>query len=337
MRSFDPSQGLGLQASVHSHRELDGVGENNPGQDEEYDENPEGDEGQLHLLSRASEEARKLDDVERSACREGYHQHVPEGRGIHVDRADWADAVPSPPIVPSRRRVTQRPSASAKQSSARPKRPGRRRQEAPARQAARHQGQHLGDDRRPEEVIDHTPEVCSGCGAGLGEADVTGTTRRQVFELPAPAPVVPEHRAQTRRVRLLWEGDHGVFPRRRAGPSVLRASGAGHCRLPAGPPARPHPTGGRGHGRAVRDRAGHRHRRRRLRRGRPRLGGFIAALVAWLRTLPVLHADETTDRIGTAPCWMHVVSTRLYTLVQASVTRGTDAIVEAGMLMGYRG
>jgi transposase len=46
-----------------------------------------------------------------------------------------------------------------------------------------------------------------------------------------------------------------------------------------------------------------------------RLVGFIAALVGRLRSLPVLHADETTDRIGTATCWMHVVSTGLFTLI----------------------
>jgi transposase len=68
-----------------------------------------------------------------------------------------------------------------------------------------------------------------------------------------------------------------------------------------------------------------------------RLRGFIAALVALLRNLPVLHADETTDRIGTATCWLHVVSTGLYTLIHASATRGGGAIDEAGVLRGYRG
>jgi hypothetical protein len=46
-----------------------------------------------------------------------------------------------------------------------------------------------------------------------------------------------------------------------------------------------------------------------------RLRRFIAALTAFLRTLAVLHADETTDRVGTTNCWMHVVSTSLYTLI----------------------
>jgi hypothetical protein len=49
------------------------------------------------------------------------------------------------------------------------------------------------------------------------------------------------------------------------------------------------------------------------------------------------HADETTDRLGTRNCWMHVVSTGLYTLIHASMTRGSGAIEEAGVLRGYRG
>ena len=54
--------------------------------------------------------------------------------------------------------------------------------------------------------------------------------------------------------------------------------------------------------------------------------------MALLKTLPVLHVDETTDRLGTKNCWMHVVSTPLYTLIHASMTRGEAAIEEIGVL-----
>ena len=58
-----------------------------------------------------------------------------------------------------------------------------------------------------------------------------------------------------------------------------------------------------------------------------RLAGFIKALVALLRGLTVLHADETTDRIGTRNCWMHLASTDIDTLIHSSLTRGFDAVV----------
>ncbi|MGH9171653.1 MAG: IS66 family transposase [Acidimicrobiales bacterium] len=47
-----------------------------------------------------------------------------------------------------------------------------------------------------------------------------------------------------------------------------------------------------------------------------RLRGFVAALVAVLKSLPVLHVDETSDRLGTKNIWMHVVSGSLYTLIR---------------------
>jgi len=53
-----------------------------------------------------------------------------------------------------------------------------------------------------------------------------------------------------------------------------------------------------------------------------RLTRFITALVALLRSLPVIHADETTDWVGTTNIWMHVVCTARYTLIHASPTRG---------------
>jgi len=58
-------------------------------------------------------------------------------------------------------------------------------------------------------------------------------------------------------------------------------------------------------------------------------------LVALLRCLPVIHADETTEGIGTLNCWMHVVSTARYSLIHASATRGWEAVKEAGVLLGY--
>ncbi len=54
-----------------------------------------------------------------------------------------------------------------------------------------------------------------------------------------------------------------------------------------------------------------------------KLKAFIAALTAVLRTMVVLHCDETTDRVGTATVWMHVVSTQAYTLIRTSWTRAT--------------
>ncbi len=189
----------------------------------------------------------------------------------------------------------------------------------------------------PDEVIDHRPAECRGCGADLAGAGTdAGFAARQVVELPEVRPVVTEHRAHARRcgcgALTVGAFPEGVRAPVSYGPRV-RATVAyllGRQHLPTRRVAE-----------AMADLFG-----LRISTGAVdavysdasrRLRDFVAALVALLRTLPVLHADETTDRVGTKTCWMHVVSTAMFTLIHASVTRGGEAIDEAGVLRGYRG
>lgn len=190
---------------------------------------------------------------------------------------------------------------------------------------------------QPDAVIDHVPEACAGCGASLADAEVTHTSRRQVIEIPEPKPEVTEHRAQTRCCSCCGVSTAAPFP---AGVRAPVSYGPRVQALVVYLLARQHIPIERcaeamrdmfgvslstGTVDAIYGRAG------------AKLRGFIAALVAWLVTLPVLHADETTDRIGTATCWMHVISTGAYTLIHASFTRGRDAVDEVGVLTRYRG
>ncbi len=189
----------------------------------------------------------------------------------------------------------------------------------------------------PDKVIEHTPQTCAGCGTSLTGADVVGHQRRQVIDIPVPTPEVTEHRAQTRRCGCCGTTTTAAFP------EAARAPVSYGPRLRAIVVyllARQHVPVERS-AEAIADLFGV-----RLSTGTVdaiyadasrRLRGFIAALVTFLRTLPVLHADETTDRVGTATCWMHVVSTGAYTLIHASMTRGAEAIAAAGVLIGYRG
>ncbi|MFN2504159.1 MAG: IS66 family transposase [Acidimicrobiales bacterium] len=188
----------------------------------------------------------------------------------------------------------------------------------------------------PDEVVDHRPGRCEGCGAELGGDAESEFSARQVIDLPEVRPVVTEHRAHACRCRC-GHVTTAPFPEGVRAPvsygSRVRAVVAyllGRQHLPTRRVAE-----------TLADLYGLRISTGAIdaiySEASRRLRGFIAALVAFLRTLPVLHADETTDRVGTATCWMHVVSTSLYTLIHASVTRGGDAIDEAGVLRGYRG
>ena len=235
---------------------------------------------------------------------------------------------------PSRDPATERKrQAEERQRRAEAKGAGTKRQRGKQRGT---KGKGLEVSATPDAVVDHRPDRCQGCGAQFGHDADSSFAARQVIELPEVRPVVTEHRAHACRCSCghLTRAPfpHGVAAPVAYGPRV-RAVVAYLL-------ARQHlPT--RRVAEAMADLFGleistgavdsvYAEASRRLR-------SFITALVALLRRQPVLHADETTDRIGTATVWLHVVSTGLYTLIHASTTRGGDAIDEAGVLRGYRG
>jgi len=51
----------------------------------------------------------------------------------------------------------------------------------------------LGLVEKPDHQFTHEPDVCPGCGAGLADAPVVGTERRQVFDLPVIGLEVAQH------------------------------------------------------------------------------------------------------------------------------------------------
>jgi hypothetical protein len=53
----------------------------------------------------------------------------------------------------------------------------------------------------PDEVVDHVPDACGGCGTDLAGASAAGMVCRQVHDIPTIRPVVVEHRLHRRRCR----------------------------------------------------------------------------------------------------------------------------------------
>ena len=67
--------------------------------------------------------------------------------------------------------------------------------------SGRRQGKQPGAEGRtlrlvddPDQVVDHVPAACSGCGGGLGGAAPAGVVRRQVHDIPVVSATVTEHR-----------------------------------------------------------------------------------------------------------------------------------------------
>jgi transposase len=229
---------------------------------------------------------------------------------------------------PAAERQRQAQARAARQGGGAKRRRGKQR-------GAKGAGPQMSPD--PDVIVDHHPERCDGCGTTLecGSGD-DGFVARQVIEIPEVAPTVTEHRSHACRCHC-GRVTRGRFPAAVRSPvsygpraKAVVAYLLGRQHLP-----------GRRVGEAMADLFG-----LDISTGTidsiysdasRRLGGFIAALVVLLRSLPVLHADETTDRVGTVTCWMHVVSTASYTLIHASATRGMQAVQDAGVLIGYRG
>lgn len=230
------------------------------------------------------------------------------------------------PVAERQRQAEERAQKSSRTGGAK-RRPGKQR-------GARGSG--LAMSATPDEIVDHHPDRCGRCQSDLDDATETGFRARQVIEVPEITPTVTEHRAHERRCGC-GHLNKASFP---VGVRAPVSYGPRARAVIVYLLARQH-LPGRRVAETMADLFGLNVSTGTIdsiyTQAARRLAGFIAALVALLRTLPVLHADETTDRIDTATCWMHVVSTNLYTLIHASVTRGTDAIVDAGVLIGYQG
>jgi transposase len=76
-----------------------------------------------------------------------------------------------------------------------------------------HPGKTLLQVKTPDIVVDHYPEACAGCGAALTTAMATSHGARQVFDLPAPQPlVVTEHRGHVCSCARCGTPTQAAFP-----------------------------------------------------------------------------------------------------------------------------
>ena len=197
-------------------------------------------------------------------------------------------------------------------------------------------GAHLAQVERPDEVVEHAPERCGGCGANLAGAVVVGVEARQVFDLPPLRLCVAEHRAERRRCAC-GTTTAGRFPEHvRAaacyGPGVraLVCYLCVHQHLPVDRAAQLladvlGASVATGTLAAV------------LAEGAVGLDGFLAAVRDRLAAAPVAHFDETGARVAGRLHWVHSASTSLLSLFTVHAKRGKVAMDAAGVLPGFGG
>lgn len=224
---------------------------------------------------------------------------------------------------PSAEGLTKKPATPRRRGGRRGKQPG-------------DSGRHLAQVADPDDVVEHAPTGCGGCGGDLGDAPVVGVARRQVFDIPPLRLSVTEHRAQRRRC------------------------GCGHITAAAFPAAATAPACyGPGVRAVICYLAVYQHlpvdRTARLLAdvlGAPVSTGTVAAVAghaaavvapatdvirARLIAAGVLHVDETGARVAGRLHWVHVAATGLYTFLTVHTRRGKAATDAAGVLPVFRG
>jgi transposase len=187
-----------------------------------------------------------------------------------------------------------------------------------------HPGETLCRVEMPDATIDHYPETCAACGEALTTAMASGHVARQVFDLPAPRPlIVTEHRAHGCRCAACGTQTRAAFPEAVTAPvqygkrigalvvyllhyqllpekrlAALMADLFG-VKLVTATIAR-----------ISQDCAG-------------RFQGFADALRGHVAAAPVKHMDETGFRIGGKTQWLHIASTLWLTFYRTSAKRGS--------------
>ena len=199
------------------------------------------------------------------------------------------------------------------------------------------EGKNLAQVTDPDEVIELRPDRCCDCGGDLASGeDLDEDEVRQVFDIPKPEMIVTEYRARKVRCRC-GTTNVATFPAEARAPASYgpRVRAIGLYLM-----ARQHIPFERA-AEALRDLFGVEVSTGFLdfcySEGAERLDGFVEALRLMLKDEPVVHFDETSDRLGTATMWFHVACTDMLTLLHADETRGHDAVVRHGVLPGYTG
>lgn len=203
-----------------------------------------------------------------------------------------------------------------------------------------HGGAHLQRVAVPDELIEHEPAACGGCGGDLAGAERVpdGEESRQVFDLPEEIALrVIEHAAVQRLCADCGQVSTGSFPAGVQAPvqygSRMRALGV-YLHVFQHIPY---------------DRA------RQLIFDMTATEVSTGTLKGWvdlaalglcefdeqlrglLRAAPVVHFDETGARIAGRLGWIHSASTDTLTRYTAHARRGVVAMDAAGVLPGFRG
>jgi transposase len=188
----------------------------------------------------------------------------------------------------------------------------------------------------PDEVVDHVPDACRGCGHDLADAAGAGVVRRQVHDIPTISPVVVEHRLHRRRCgcarTTTAAAPAGVGAAACYGPK-LRALAVYLLVFPHIPVAR---TQG-----LIADLTGARASTGRIGSVLSTVAEVLVDVEKLIKSLIVLahviHVDETSSNINGARWWLHAAGTETLSAYHLHPSRGRVAVAEFDLPPAFRG
>jgi transposase len=191
----------------------------------------------------------------------------------------------------------------------------------------------LGLVADPDEVVEHVPAACGGCGADLAGAAGAGVTRRQVHDIPTITPTVVEHRLYRRRCACgCADAPARVNAPASYGPN-LRALAAYLVVFQHLPVARS--------AQLIADLTGARPSTGWISSVLAQVAALLVDVERLIKTLitlaHVIHVDETSSNINGSRWWLHVASTDTLTAYHLHRSRGRAAVAEFDVLPRFRG
>ena len=195
-----------------------------------------------------------------------------------------------------------------------------------------HTGRRLEPVEQPDHFAVHPVTECARCHTSLADTPVTDYEKRQVFDLPPVNVEVTEHRAEIKACPQCGELTTAAFP-----PDVTQPTQYGP-RIKAQatyfnvyqhiPLARTRETFG--------DLYGHPLEEDTIRHANARVEKEIAPTIEEIRQQlcdsAVVHFDETGLRAAGKLHWVHVASTPTLTHYTFHPKRGSDAMIDGGIL-----
>ena len=200
-----------------------------------------------------------------------------------------------------------------------------------------HNGQTLRFSTTPDEIVVHRLVSCARCASSLTEVENGAYEQRQVFDLPAPAIRVTEHRAEKKCCAVCGLEQRASFPDHVNAPTQYGDGVAAwtaylhaYQMLPLERIAQ-----------LFEDLTGYRPSEATLLAKLGRMHQQLEISEHEIRTAlfrkPLVHADETGLRVGEKTKWMHTVSDTHWTWLGVHDKRGSQAIDELGLLPFYLG